>query len=71
MFIYRRKDAGEVQAISVDFDAVLAGSAVDPQIEGDDVIVVPISTVKYVWNRYLYQLIFGGATVRSFVPGPR
>jgi len=71
MFIYRRKDAGEVVALPVDFDAVLAGSAADPQIEGDDVIIVPISTVKYVWNRYLYQLIFGGATVRSFVPGPR
>jgi len=69
--IYRRKDPKEVQTISVDFDSILAGSAADPPIEADDVIVVPISAAKYVWNRYLYQLIFGGATVRSFVPGPR
>ena len=69
--IYRRKDPKEVQTISVDFDAVLAGSVVDPQIEADDVIVAPISTAKYVWHRYLYQLIFGGTTVRSFFPGPR
>ena len=71
MFIYRRKNAGEVQTIPVEFDSILAGSAADPPIEADDVIVVPISTAKYVWHRYLYQLIFGGVTVKSFVPGPR
>ena len=66
--IYRRKGPGEVQPISVDFDAVLAGSAVDPPIEADDVIEVPISTAKYVWNKYLYQIILGGFSVRSFLP---
>jgi len=66
--IYRRKDPNEVQAIPIDFDAVMAGSAVDPPIEADDIIVVPVSTVKYVWNRYLFQILFGGVTVRSFIP---
>jgi polysaccharide export outer membrane protein len=69
IFIYRRKSPGEVQTIPVDFDSILAGSAVDPPIEADDIIVVPISTAKYVWNRYLFQIIFGGVTVRSLVPG--
>ena len=67
--IYRRKDPKEdVQAIPVDFDAVLAGSAVDPPIETDDIIVVPVSNVKYVWNKYIFQLIFGGVNLRSFIP---
>jgi len=67
--IYRRKEAKEeARAISVDFAAVLAGSAVDPPVEADDVIVVPVSTIKYVWNRYLFQIIFGGVNVRSFIP---
>jgi polysaccharide export outer membrane protein len=69
IFIYRRKSPGELQTIPVDFDSILAGSAADPPIEADDVIVVPISTAKYVWNRYLFQIIFGGVTVRSLVPG--
>jgi polysaccharide export outer membrane protein len=67
--IYRRKDPNaEVQSISVDFDAVLAGSAVDLPIEADDIIVVPVSTIKYVWNRYLFQILFSGMSVRSFIP---
>jgi len=67
--IYRRKDPKEeVQSISVDFDAVLAGSAVDLPIEADDIIVVPVSTLKYVWNKYLFQIIFGGVNIRSFIP---
>jgi len=67
--IYRRKDLKEdVQAIPIDFDAVLAGSAVDPPIEADDIIVVPVSTLKYVWNKYLFQILFGGVNIRSFIP---
>jgi len=64
--IYRRKDPKEeAQAIPVDFDAVLAGSVVDPPIDADDIIVVPVSTLKYVWNRYLFTMILG---IRSYVP---
>ncbi len=69
LVIYRRMDSKEdVQAIPIDFDAVSAGSAVDPPIEADDIIVVPVSTVKYVWNRYLFQILFGGMNIRSFIP---
>jgi hypothetical protein len=42
-----------MEAISVDYGAVLAGSAVDPQIEEDDLIVVPISTAKYLVKRFV------------------
>ncbi|MDZ4347397.1 MAG: SLBB domain-containing protein, partial [Candidatus Binatia bacterium] len=67
--IYRRKDPNEeVQTIPVDFAAVLAGSVVDPPIEAEDIIVVPVSTVKYVWNRYVFQILFGGMNIKSFFP---
>jgi len=67
--IYRRKDhSEEVQTIPVDFAAVLAGSAVDLPIEAEDIIVVPVSTVKYVWNRYLFQILFSGMNLKSFIP---
>jgi polysaccharide export outer membrane protein len=66
--IYRRKNSEEVQSIPIDFDAVLAGSTVDPPIEADDIIVVPVSTAKYVWNRYLFQILFGGMNIKSFFP---
>ena len=67
--IYRRKDPKEdVQAIPIDFAAVLAGSVVDPPVEADDIIVVPVSTLKYVWNRYLFQILFSGMNLRSFIP---
>jgi polysaccharide export outer membrane protein len=69
--IYRKTGSHEIQTISVNFDEILAGKAVDPPIESDDVIIVPISSAKYVWNKYLAQIIFGGVSVRSFVPGPR
>ena len=65
--IYRRTDSNDVQTFPVDFDAVLAGSAVDPPIETDDIIVVPVSTAKYVWNRYIFQIVFGGMNIRSFM----
>ena len=68
IMIYRRKDSNEIQTIPVDLDAVLAGSAVDPPIEADDVIVAPISTAKYLWNRYIFTIISGN--VGSFIPVP-
>src|SRR5262245_39692946 len=46
--IFRRKGPSGMEAISVDYSAVLRGSVVGPQIEEDDVIVVPISTPKYI-----------------------
>jgi hypothetical protein len=36
----------------VDYYVVMTGSVVDPQIE-DDVIVVPMSTTKYIIKRFV------------------
>src|SRR5262245_14858184 len=44
--IFRRKGSGR-ENISLDLDAILSGSAADPQVEADDVIVVPISGARY------------------------
>ena len=56
--IFRRKTG--MEPMSFDLDAILAGSTSDPQIEADDVIVVPINTLKYVYYRVLGQIIGWG-----------
>jgi polysaccharide export outer membrane protein len=66
--IFRRKRASEIETITVDFDAVMAGAAADPPIEADDVIVVPMSTAKYLVKRFIGQLIAGGISLGSFIP---
>jgi polysaccharide export outer membrane protein len=53
--IFRRKTG--MEPMSFDLDAILAGSTSDPQIEADDVIVVPINTLKYVYFRVLGQIV--------------
>jgi polysaccharide export outer membrane protein len=58
--IFRRKTG--MEPMSFDLDAILAGSTSDPQIEADDVIVVPINTFKYVYYRVLGQIIGWGFT---------
>src|ERR1044071_6536818 len=67
-FSYRLKGPGQLDTLAFDLDAIQSGSAADPQIQPDDVIVVPISTAKYLWNRYLYNIVLGGVSIRSFVP---
>jgi polysaccharide biosynthesis/export protein len=57
--IFRRNGPSGVEAISVDYSAVLAGSAVDPQIEEDDVIIVPMSTTKFLIKRFVGSLVSG------------
>ncbi len=66
--IFRRKGASGMEPVSVDYAAVLAGSAVDPQIEEDDVIVVPMSTAKYFVKRFIGSLV-DGISIGSFVHG--
>jgi polysaccharide export outer membrane protein len=68
IIIFRRKGAAAMEAISVDYAAVQAGSAADPQIEEDDVIVVPMSTVKYFVKRFVGSLI-SGVSIGSFIAG--
>jgi hypothetical protein len=57
-----------MEQISVDYAAVLAGSAVDPQIEQDDVVIVPTSTVKYIVKRFVGSLV-GGVSIGSLFAG--
>lgn len=65
--IFRRNGASGMAPISVNYDAIQAGSAIDPQIEADDVIVVPISTAKYFIKRFVGQLVAGGISMGSFI----
>jgi polysaccharide export outer membrane protein len=51
--IFRRRDALEADKISVNLKEILAGRTSDPQIEANDVVVVPVSTAKYIVERFL------------------
>jgi protein involved in polysaccharide export with SLBB domain len=66
--IFRRKGTSGMEAISVDYAAVLAGSAVEPQIEEDDVVVVPLSTTKYLIKRFVGSLV-NGVSIGPFIAG--
>jgi polysaccharide export outer membrane protein len=57
--IFRRRSPGDVETISADLSEILAGNTADLQIEPDDMIVVPISTVKYFIKRYVGIMISG------------
>jgi polysaccharide export outer membrane protein len=63
--IFRRRPGAEPEKLPVDLKAILAGNAHDPHIEPEDVIIVPISTAKYVVERFLGRIGLGG------VPFPR
>lgn len=67
--IFRRKGISGMQPIALDLDDVLAGTTADPQIEADDVIVVPISSGKYFVKRFVGQLVGGGISLGSFMGG--
>lgn len=67
--IFRRKGASGMEPIPVDLAAVLGGSAADPQIEADDVIVVPMSGFKYFVRRFVGEIVGGGLSIGSFVGG--
>jgi len=66
--IFRKTGTSGMKQVLVDLDAVMAGKAPDPQIEEDDVIVVPTSTAKYFLRRFVGTLI-GGVSLGSFVGG--
>jgi polysaccharide export outer membrane protein len=57
--IYRRRGPDKVENISVDIDKVTSGGAADPQVQPDDVIMVPMSGVKYFVKRFIGTLITG------------
>ena len=51
--IFRRQNPPEAERITVDLKAIHAGQAMDPQINADDVIIVPTSTAKYLIKRFI------------------
>jgi polysaccharide export outer membrane protein len=63
--IFRRKGPSGIEPITVDFDAIAADSTKDVQIEADDVILVPISSMKYVYNRVFGQLLGWGISIAA------
>jgi polysaccharide biosynthesis/export protein len=64
--IFRRRPGTEPEKISIDLKAILAGRAQDPHIEAEDVVVVPMSTAKYIVERFIGRIGVGG--VGAFRP---
>jgi polysaccharide biosynthesis/export protein len=58
-----RQGASGVKPINVDLSEILGGSTVDPEIEADDVILVPINTAKYVYFKILGQIMGWGTSI--------
>ena len=57
--IYRRRGPTNVETINVDLDNVLARKSEDLQVQPDDVIVVPMSSMKYFVKRFVGTIISG------------
>jgi polysaccharide biosynthesis/export protein len=51
--VFRRQNSPEAERIAVNLKDILAGQAADPLIGADDVIVVPMSTAKYILERFI------------------
>jgi polysaccharide export outer membrane protein len=66
--INRRGAGGKVETIPVDLNSVMAGTANDPQVMPDDVVLVPMSGFKYFVKRFIGTII-SGVSVGSFVGG--
>ena len=64
--IIRREGPGEVQTIALNLAGVMNGSVADPQVQPDDVIVVPMSTAKFIVKRFIGTLV-GGSSISSFM----
>ena len=64
--ILRRHRAGEVETIVVDLSDVTSGAVADPQLQPDDVIIVPTSAGKFFVKRFIGTLV-GGLSMGSFI----
>ncbi|MGH7929751.1 MAG: polysaccharide biosynthesis/export family protein [Candidatus Binatia bacterium] len=64
--INRRQSVEKVKIIPVDLNEVSAGRAADPQLQPDDVVLVPMSSFKYFVKRFV-GTIFSGVSAGSFV----
>jgi polysaccharide biosynthesis/export protein len=60
--IFRRQGVGDIETIALNLSEVMNGNAADPQIQPDDVIIVPTSTGKYLVKRFVGQLL-GGVSI--------
>jgi polysaccharide export outer membrane protein len=64
--IFRRMGPGKVDTLAFDLNDIMAGAATDPQLEADDVIVLPVSTTKFIVKRFIGTLV-GGISIGSFI----
>lgn len=60
--IVRRQGGTEVATISADLNQIRTGTAADPMIEAEDVIIVPTSGVKFFVKRFV-----SGFSIGSFI----
>jgi polysaccharide export outer membrane protein len=61
--ILRRQNLREAERITVNLRAIHAGEATDPQINADDVIIVPTSAAKYLIRRFIGTIVLTGIPV--------
>jgi len=66
--INRRHASDKMETIAVDLNSVIEGKAADPQVQPDDVILVPMSGFKYFVKRFIGTIV-SGVSVGSFVGG--
>jgi polysaccharide export outer membrane protein len=64
--IFRRREGLEFDRIPINLDEIRAGQAPDAPIAADDVIVVPVSTPKYLVRRFLGSI--GMGSIPTFPP---
>jgi polysaccharide export outer membrane protein len=64
--VFRRQGMGGTQAINLNLSDVLAGATADPYVKADDVIVVPVSTGKYIVKRFIGTLV-GGVSIGEVI----
>jgi polysaccharide export outer membrane protein len=57
--IFRRQDRTQFETIPFSLHEIQSGKLTDPQVQADDVIVVPISTPKYIVSRLLGAVSMG------------
>jgi len=57
--LYRRSKGGEREIIQIDIDAIREGRAEDILVKEDDVLVVPMSSVKFVVDRFIGSIGMG------------
>lgn len=65
--ILRRRGPGEVETLLANLDEIRAGKGVDPQIEAEDVIIVPTSTAKFLVKRFISGSLISGFSLSHFL----